>query len=140
MSLSVLLIFKLLIFKLKFSLFPGGGSNSGGKEEEEDDCSGGREDDEDDNNILDAEDLVAEEINRDVCRDPPGCSDAGGCSFPGVEPGAELWHIWPGCSVAGVSDQENELLLLLIEHGVASPGPGLGAGVHLGAGNGEDLS
>ena len=41
--------------------------------------------------------------------------------------------------MAGVSDQENELLLLLIEHGVASPGPGLGAGVHLGAGNGEDL-
>ena len=76
-------------------LFPevGGDSSGGSLVEEEDDCSGSREDDD----VLDAEDLVAEEMKSRVCSAFPECSDAGGLCLSGVEPGAELRHFWSGC-------------------------------------------
>ena len=135
---------------------------------------------------------MAEDINKPACSGLTWCSDDGGCSFAGVDPGTELLLIWSGCSVAGVDDKEDaagvdgkesvagvddteyELLLLLTEcdmavapcsllvgptlliptpapatagsrndgvllSSIASPGPGLGADVRLGAGEGEDL-
>ena len=74
-------------------LFPEDGvDSSGGRlEEEEDDCSGSREED----YVLDAEDLVAEDMKSQVCSAFPEYSYAGGCCLPGVEiPGAEIRPLW----------------------------------------------